>query len=415
VSNESYDSRAPGSIASHSDLCAARDLFPAATTQVHLNAAGIGLSSSRASDAVMRCLDSLERDPDATHHGGTADRARAKAAKFLGVEPHTVALAPSTSAVLVLAADAIPLVSGDNVVTCNLEFVSVVLPFLEKCRASGAELRVVEHDEGRVHADAVIAEIDERTRAVVLSAVLWTNGFRLDLEAVGASCADARVPLVIDGIQQVGALPLDVTRCGISFLACGGHKWLTCPSAMGFVYASDDFASRFRPTYAYAPTAVPPEGDWLTAWTDPSFDPFRLFEVPAGARRFEFGIHHAVLAAAAFEGSLDALLEVGREVIGTHVLRLSDRVADGLLELGLAVVTPLEAAHRSGITTFRAGSTASDDVALTNHLRARGIVVSTRFTNRVGGVRVSTHLYNNDGDVDTLLEETARWVADSKA
>src|SRR5262249_57572198 len=102
-----------------------------------------------------------------------------------GGGPGRVALSPGTSVALNVAGDAVPLRQGENVVTCDLEFMSVIVPWLEKCRAVGAELRVVRHEGGRIAADAVVEQMDERTRAVVLSSVQWTNGYRLGIPRIG--------------------------------------------------------------------------------------------------------------------------------------------------------------------------------------------------------------------------------------
>jgi selenocysteine lyase/cysteine desulfurase len=358
---------------------------------------------------VAACARQLEEDPSGTHHGPTLGRARASAARLVGADPAQIALTPSTSLALLAAADAVPLTAGDNVVTCDLEFVSVVVPWRERCEAAGAELRVVRHREGRIDAEQVVVALDDRTRAVVLSAVQWTSGFRLDLRPIGAACAERGVPFVVDGIQQLGALPLDVREAGISFLACGGHKWLCCPSAVGFVYADPSFTERFRTSLTYAPTAVPPTGDWATAWADPGFDPVASFAHAPDARRFELGVHHGVLGAAALEAALGVLLALDPAVVAAHVVGLAERVADGLTELDLPVVSPRERAHRSGITVFRAGETPADDLALVEFLQARGIVVGARYTSGVGGVRVSTHVYNDEADVDALLAAVAEW------
>lgn len=387
-----------------------RAAYPGATQRVHLNAAALGISPRAATDAVTACARLLELDPSSGHHGSTLVRARAAAARLVGAAPSNVALTPSTTLALLTAAGAVPVSPGENVVTCDLEFISVVAPWLEKCNEAGAELRVVRHDHGRIHPEQVLAAVDGRTRAVVLSSVQWTNGFRLDLKPIGDVCSEREVPLIVDAIQQLGAIPLDVTESRVSFLACGGHKWLGCPSAYGFIFADESFIGRFRTARTYAPTSKPPVGDWLKAWTDPRFDPIRTFEQTDDALRYELGVHHGVLGAAALEAALDVLHSVDAAVTRKHVLALAERVAEGVSELGLEVVSERESEHRSGITVFRGGDGATEDLRLVEYLRETGIVVSARYTNGIGGVRVSTHLYNDETDVDALLASTAEWL-----
>ena len=72
--------------------------------------------------------------------------------------------------------------------------------------------------------------------------------------------------------------------CAVDYLACGGHKWLASPTALGFAYASDGFAARFRPTLTYAATAEPPTGDWRESWTDPAYDPIQTYALKPAPR-----------------------------------------------------------------------------------------------------------------------------------
>ena len=392
------------------DFADVRRLFPGATERVFLDAAAVSLTSTRAAEVVARFVDLVTRDPRAAHHGGDAARAREAAAGLIGARPEQIALSPATTLALNVAADAIPLRRGDNVVTTDLEFMSVVVPWLEKCRSVEAELRVVRHEGGRIEADAVVARLDDRTRSVVLSSVQWTNGFRLDVQRIGRECRRRGIPFVVDAIQQLGALPLDVEACAIDYLACAGHKWLTSPTGLGFVYASAGFTERFRPTLTYAATAVPPRGDWPESWTDPDYDPIQTYALPRTAARFEIGVHHGASGAGGLAAALGIFAELGPARMADHVMALGDRAAAGLRALDLEVVTHLDRAHRSGLTVFRAGPSPKDDLALRDYLLGRGIVVSVRYTSGVGGVRVSTHVYNDESDVDRLLEAVHAWL-----
>src|SRR5215468_3824965 len=362
------------------DFADFRRLFPGAARRVYLDAAAISLTSTRAAEAIARFVDRVGWDPSGAHHGDDAARAREEAARLIGARPEQIALSPATSLALNVAADAVPLRQGENVVTCDLEFMSVIVPWLEKCRAVGAELRVVRHEGGRIAADAVVEQMDERTRAVVLSSVQWTNGYRLDIQRIGQACRRRGVPFVVDAIQHLGAMPLDVNASAIDYLACGGHKWLASPTGLGFAFASDPFAERFRPTLTYAPTAVPPHGDWRESWTDPAYDPIQTYALRPTAARFEMGVHHGAVGGAGLGAALAIFNELRPARIAEHATRLGDRVAAGVHALGLEVVTPLDRAHRSGLTVFRAGPSAKDDLALRDYLVAHDVVVSVRYT-----------------------------------
>jgi selenocysteine lyase/cysteine desulfurase len=281
---------------------------------------------------------------------------------------------------------------------------SVVTPWFEKCQKVGAELRVARHEGGRIDPSRVVDLIDDRTRAVTLSSVQWTNGFRLDVAAIGAECQRRAIPLVVDAIQQIGVIPFDVERNAVDFVACGGHKWLCSPAATGFAYVSDHFATQFRPSLSYPPTSRPPEASWQASWSDPAYDPVRTYALYPTAIRFEHGMHHGALGAAGLAAAIQLLLDAGLENVSAHILRLADRAASGVSHLGYELVTPLEAASRSGITVFRTGTGPQSDLALCKQLAERGVDMSVRYTSGIGGLRISTHIYNSDDDVDRLID-----------
>src|SRR5262249_4883802 len=220
---------------------------------------------------------------------------------------------------------------------------------------------------GRIEADAIVAAIDDRTRAVVLSSVQWTNGFRLDVRRIGQECRRRGVPFVVDAIQQLGVVPLDVTTCAIDYLACAGHKWLASPTGLGFAFASDGFVARFRPSLTYAATAVPPRGDWAESWTDPAYDPIQTYALSPTAAPLEIGVHHGASGAGGLAAALAIFDEIGPTRIADHIMALGDRVAAGVQKLGFEVVTHLDRAHRSGLTVFRAGPSPADDLALRDY------------------------------------------------
>ena len=96
-------------------------------------------------------------------------------------------------------------------------------------QTKGIELRLVENMAGMVSVDQFAEAIDARTRAICVSSVQWVHGLRLDLVGLSELAQQHDLYLIIDGIQQVGAIDLDVSQLRIDFLACGGHKWLNSP------------------------------------------------------------------------------------------------------------------------------------------------------------------------------------------
>ncbi len=391
------------------DLDHAREQFPALKEKVFLDAACVSLAPTSSVEAIRHFLDIAGHCPAASstlHHIAMDDMrsaARPLAARLLNASEDEIALVESTTHGLSLAAEALPLERGDRVLLCDLEFMEVAVPWVQKRRQMGLEIDVVSHRAGRVLPEDVAARITPRTRVLVLSSVQWSNGFRSDLAALGALCRRHQMWFVVDAIQQLGAVPIDVRQTPVDILACGGHKWLNSPFGCGLLYVSRDALPELRPPLAGYLSVEPPEGDWGNYFQTPSITPVRDYSFVSEARRFEIGGTANYPGAIGLAASLKMILELGQEQIAAHVFALTDRLLSGLGRLGVEVVTPPEREHRAGIVTFTVGA-AERNLRLMERLLERRILVSVRYTSQVGGVRVSCHFYNSFDDVDRLLD-----------
>ena len=386
-----------------------RHQFPALERKVFLDAACVSIAPRAAVDAVSDFLQAALHCParSATLHHIAMDEAREaarpEAARLINAAPDEIALVESTTHGLAIAARAVPLEPGDNLLVPDLEFLQVPLAWRQEPGGRTPEIRLVPNVNGKLPLDAFADRMDARTRAVVVSTVQWSTGVRCDLAGLGALCRERGVFLIVDAIQQLGAIRLDVAETPVDLLACGGHKWLNAPFGAGFVYIRRGIWDRLAPPLSGYLAARPPAGGWGAYFQTPSITPLQSVSFWPDARRFETGGTSNYPGAIGLAASLRLINDLGPRRIDAYVRALTDHLIDGLGTLGLEVVTPVEPDLRSGIVTFRAGSAAGDDVALMEHLLDRQILVSVRYTSGLGGVRVSCHFYNSTGDLDRLL------------
>ncbi len=390
------------------DLQLARDQFPALKHKVFLDSACVSIAPCVATDAIREFLEAatLCPAPSATRQHILMDEMRAaarpEAARLIGAQEDEIALVESTTHGLTIAAEAIPLEHGDRVLICDLEFLQVAVPWCQKRNRDGIEIDVVPNHEGRIRIEDVEERIGAHTRVVTISSVQWSNGFRCDLDALGALCRDRGIWFVVDGIQQLGAIPIDVRSTPIDILACGGHKWLNSPFGTGFLYIRRDALPMLRRPLAGYMSMRTPEGGWETYFQTPTIHPVCDAQYVSTASRFEIGGTANYPGAVGLTASLRMINDLGLETIADHVFDLTDYLIEGLQTLRVRLVTPPEPQHRSGIVTFSAGSE-EEDIALMQYLLRRNILVSVRYTSSVGGVRVSCHLFNEAADLDALL------------
>lgn len=395
-------------------LSEARAQFPGLDDKVFLDAACCSLAPRAATEAIRKFLDLTMMCPlnSSTHHHIFMDEMRAAArpalASLIHAHEDEIALVESTTQGLSTAAKAIPLRSGDQVLISDLEFLEVAVPWVQK-KNDGIEISVVPNRNGEVRSEDFADRITPRTRVICVSTVQWSNGFRIDLDAFSRLCHDRGIWLIVDAVQQLGAIPLDVRQTPVDMLACGGHKWLNAPYGCGFLYIRREALPKLNPLIAGYLSVQDPPGGWGAYFQTPSITPVRDYEFVSSARRYENGGTSNYPGAVGLAASLALVEELGKEAIAEHVIALTDHLMEGLDTLGIEVITPRARAHRSGIVTFSVGS-AEQNLKLMNALQEKRILVSVRYTSKVGGVRVSCHYYNSAEDLDRLLIQLKRII-----
>jgi len=389
------------------DFDTARQEFPALARQVFLDAACVSLAPRCATEAIRRFLDLALECPSrsSTLHHIAMDELRAAArpaaARLIGADEAEIALVESTTHGLTVAAHAIPLGRGDRVLLSDLEFMQVAIPWLQLADR-GVQVDVVPHRAGAVLAEDFAERMTPRTRVVVVSSVQWSTGYRCDLDAMSRLCRERGAWLVVDAIQQLGACPIDVRATPVDLLACGGHKWLNAPFGCGLLYVRRDRWDDLRPPMAGYLGVEPPEGGWGAYFQTPSIAPVRGYRFTRDARRYEIGGTANYPGAVGLAASLELIHALGQPAIAARIAALTVRLIEGLDRLGVTLVTPREPERRAGIVTFSVGDVDANLALMERFLDSR-VLVSVRYTSRLGGVRASCHFYNDETDVDRLL------------
>jgi cysteine desulfurase / selenocysteine lyase len=369
----------------------ARALFPICDEHIHFNHAGVAPMSVRVRAAVEKVSQQMSEE-GAFYEGytETLDGLRSSLATLVGVTPDQVSVTRGTAHGISLLARGLDWKEGDNIVGARLEYPANLFPWMAT-RDRGVELRLVEPVDGRVTPEAVLSLVDGRTRVVALSFVQFWNGYRIDLAEIGAECRKRGVVFAVDGIQGLGVIPFDFESMNADFVAAGAGKWLTGPPGVGFTAWRPELLERVDPLLV---------GTGSMAERMAYFEP--KFGYAGSARKFEESAL-SWLDIAAFGAAVGLLLEVGIDLIEDHVLGLSQRLSEGLVERGYDIVEPWprEREESSGIVSFnRPGAT---EVELLRDLTAAGVICRTHRD----FVRLSPHFYNTEEEVDRVLEVLA--------
>jgi selenocysteine lyase/cysteine desulfurase len=320
------------------------------------------------------------------------ERARSAAARLLGAGADEVAFTTSTSQGLLTVAEGLSWRAGDRILVVEGDFPANLVPWYRQARR-GVQVTALPRREGRVEAASILDAVDARTRLVAVPWVLYDNGYRLDLAALGAGLAarnrTAERPalLCVDAIQGLGAFPMDVERWGIDFLSADSHKWMLGLEGIGVFYcrrsALAELDSPFVSWWSHAEPFAP--------WTpDAALQP--------DARRFEYASMPTV-GIYALHAALELLLAAGPERMEARILELTSALAEGLAERGWRLHSPLDStSERSGIVA--ASHPALPAGAVVGRLAQAGISAAAR----AGTVRFSPHAWNTGDEVQTVLE-----------
>ena len=348
--------------------------FPVLERLAYLNAGTNGPVPRRAVEAVAVMLRSQLEDGRGGHPFfdqimSSAMTLRERVAGWLGCDAGELALTHSTTSGVNTVLAGLALGPGDEVLTSDSEHPGLLAPLAVARERCGFDLRVLPFAE-------LPGAAGPRTRLVATCHVSWMTGEVLDTSAIEA-------PLLLDGAQGLGAVPVDVRELGCDFYAASGQKWLCGPVGSGFLYVRSGRLEDVAVTRAGFTSLVEPERALEADWR-PDSGRFSS-EVPA--------LEHLAWSLAA----LDVLEDFGAQALHARAAGLAETLAGRLRERGLTVAPR----GRSTLVSWAA----DDPPAESERLLERGFVV--RYLPGTRWVRASIGAWSNEDELEALVEAAA--------
>jgi selenocysteine lyase/cysteine desulfurase len=365
-----------------------RHLFDLPADISYINCAYFGPFMRHAREAGIAGLDRRLRPwtIERRHFYEDVERVRALFARLVGAGAPDIALAPSSSYAVAVAAANLELARGKAIVVPANEHSSNFYAWHRMAASCGGRLVVVERPADWDWTSALLARIDGATGLVATPPCHWSDGALIDLEAIGAAARSVGAALVVDATQTLGARPFDVARVRPDFLVCSAYKWLFSPYTLAFLYAAphrQDGAPIEHHGFNRAGAA-----STANTWQ-------HVFEYEAGARRYDMGERSNFISLPMAIAALEQLHAWTIEAIARTIAPMAAAIASGAAELGLdSPPAAKRVAHILGLVNPRGW--APD---ITARLLAEGVSVSLRGDR----LRVSPHVYNDMGDVDRLM------------
>lgn len=367
------------------DGLAVRALFPVAERMIYLDS-GFQAPMCRPVKAALETFiqESYETAGPKSVWLDRLEETRRKVAAFLNADAADIAFTKNTSEAMNIAANALPLRAGDNVLLIEGDHPNNAYAFLNLTKR-GVDVRFIPMTE-TVDADSFRPYVDSRTRAISMSHVTFHAGHRFDIESVGAFCKERNLYYILDIMQAVGVVPIDAKKVGATFIGSGTHKGLLVPQGLGLLYW-DRTRTELEPAYLAAISLEHPPADFIARADN--------MALARTAGRFEIG-NFNLPAAHALGAALDLIAGIGIENIQNHCFALGDRLVAGLDALGVKLVGPRDRAHRAPhiyVAALPAGE-------WLDYFASKQVRVSPERD----GVRISLGMFNTATDIDRFLD-----------
>jgi selenocysteine lyase/cysteine desulfurase len=353
----------------------------------YMNSGTLGPMPKPVYYAVVDAYRALSADPgrENTRHNLAQGGLREKLAAFVGADPTEIALTRNTTEGMSFVANGLDLAAGDEVLLSHHEHPGGLEPWKLKAKRRGIVVRELPFPLPTPDPAAVLNRFEDaitpRTKVISVSHVTFPTGCMLPVKELAALARPRGILTVVDGAHGIGMLALDMHDLGIDFYASSPYKWMGGPVGTGFLYLRQESQQQVWPTVAN------------TGWDDPE---------RAAARYDRLGQRAGPLLMAT-SAALDFQNAIGRQRIEQRIRALAGRLRERLAEIPqVQVHTSAHPLLACGLTGFALEGFDRRDVVDTLWRRHHIWVRHTDLG--LNTVRVSTHHYNTEAQVDRVAE-----------
>jgi selenocysteine lyase/cysteine desulfurase len=378
-------------------LASQRDLFEIPRDICYLNSASYSPLPRKTQEA-GRAAVLRKAAPwrlDAGFANRQHDRARAAAATLVHADPADIALIPSISYGVATAAKVLTIARGARVIVLENDHSSPVLEWQTRAEAQGFAIETVRQPGDGDWTSAVLAVIERPGAPPVglasISSVHWSDGGLIALEKVAAALKRQGAVFLIDATHGAGVLPMEVSRLDPDFVIFPTYKWLLGPYGRAFLY----IARRHQGGTPLEQTSFGRRNvraENAVYFADTSY--------VADARRFDMGERDHFISMEMASIGMEMMAEWGDAGVAERLAMLTERIAEGVRDLAVSMpARHLRAPHILSLG-FRDGMPAG----LVERLASEGVHVAAR----LGRMRISPHVFNDEADCDRFVKALAR-------
>jgi selenocysteine lyase/cysteine desulfurase len=322
---------------------------------------------------------------------GQYERARKAAAALIGAEPDDVALISSVGYGVSTAGKVLPIVRGSRVIVLENDHTSPVLEWVGRAEAGGFTVDTVKQPGDGDWTSAVLEALARKGASPValasISSVHWSDGGALDMPRIAAALKKQGAALLVDATHDAGVRKIDVKTLDPDFLIFPTYKWVLGPYGRAFMYV----AKRRQGGVPLEQTAAARRA---VSAEDTIY--FRDTSYRDDARRYDMGERDHFVSLEMASIGMEMMAGWGSEAVVERLAMLTGKLADGLGNLGVRLIDAKLRAPHILCVSFPNGM-ATD---LPKKLAAENVHAAPR----LGRLRISPHVYNDEQDVERFVE-----------
>lgn len=364
-----------------------RQNFPTLDHMTYLNSAAEGIPPLSVGESLQQYFRDKQLGMDGrVAHFAQWEAANQRVAEMYGLTRDEVTICSCSSEAYNLAAMALRLKDGDEVIINDLDFPAGATPWLQK--ESPAVTKVWRSRDWALHPEDLVPLLSPKTRLVTVSLVSFFNGYRISIKEVADVVRrHSSAMLAVDVTQALGRIPLELDEADL--IISSTHKWILSSHGGGLVGVPKRRAAEW----------TVPAGGWFNLNDAFGASRFEAAVSKPGAASFTVGMPNFP-AVYAIRSALDFISDVGVTQIASAADPLVWACLEGLSKLPVDLITPRDPQHVAGIMAFRHPKA--------EEIHQRLLQNNIHTMHHAGRIRIAIHGYNTMGDVETLLSSLAK-------